>query len=78
MKWPWQKPEPPIVRPAYAQKISEFESERLARTGRWLTIRIQVMPNGGWCNWNHDIPDELRNEAKEALISLALMLQNRE
>jgi len=80
MKWPWQRREPwhPIVRPQYAQKISEFEDERLSRTGIWLTINIQVMPNGGWCNWRHSIPEELRTEAKDALIALALALQDAE
>lgn len=80
MRWPWKKskPKPPVVRPQYAQKISEFENERLTRTGTWLTINIQVMPNGVWCNWNHEIPPELKREAKDALVALALMLQAEE
>ena len=78
--WSWKKRNPwhPPVRPQYAEKISEFEDERLSRTGVWLTINIQVMPNGGWCNWKHDIPEELRTEAKDALIALALVLQKQE
>jgi len=78
--WPWQKRKPwhPPVRPQYAQKISEFEDERLARTGTWLTINIQVMPHGAWCNWNHTIPPELKREAKDALVALALVLQAEE
>jgi len=79
VKWPWQKRKSwhPVVRPQYAHKISEFEEERLARTGTWLTINVQVMPNGGWCNWRHNVPEELRAEAKDALIALALVLQNK-
>ena len=80
MKWPWRKKQPDAVlgvRPIYRKPITEFEAERLARTGKWLTIHIQVMPNGNWVNWRHDIPEELRVEAKDALIALALALQDK-
>lgn len=79
MKWPWQKsdPEPPAVRPIYQKPITEFEAKRLARNGQWLTIQIQVMPNGKWTNWKHDVPPELKKEAKEALVALALELQKK-
>ncbi len=77
MNWPFKRRKPwhPVVSPQYAQKISEFEDERLARTGKWLTINIQVMPHGAWCNWRHNVPEELRTEAKDALVALALALQ---
>ena len=80
MKWPWQKREPwyPPVRPPSARPITEFEERRLADTGQWLTVQIQVMPHGSWCNWKHNVPEELRIEAKDALIALALALQNKE
>lgn len=79
MKWPWQKsqPEPPAVRPIYQKPITEFEAKRLIRTGKWLTIHIQVTPHGSWVNWRHDIPEELRVEAKDALVALALALQDK-
>ena len=79
MRWPWQKndPGPPIVRPEYVKPITEFEVERLTRTGKWLTIQLQVMPNGKWCNWKHDVPPELKREAKDALVALALELQKK-
>ncbi len=81
MRWPWQKKQPdtdsPVVKPIYQKPITEFEAKRLAQTGRWLTIQIQVMPKGAWCNWKHDVPPELKKEAKEALVALALELQKK-
>jgi len=80
MKWPWenQESEAPAVRPKYKTPITEFEAKRLEQTGQWLTIQIQVTPNGQWTNWKHNIPPELKKEAKEALVSLALQLQDQE
>jgi len=80
MKWPWQKfdPEPPIVRPVEKKPITEFEAHRLKQTGKWLTIQIQVTEKGQWTNWKHDVPPELKKEAKEALVALALVLQKDE
>lgn len=79
MKWPWQKndPESPVVRPIYQKPISALEAKRLIQKGKWLTIHIQVTPNGSWVNWRHDIPPELKKEAKDALIALALVLQKK-
>ncbi len=81
MRWPWQKKQPdtdpPVVRPIYQKPITEFEAKRLIRKGKWLTIHIQVTPNGSWVNWRHDIPPELKKEAKDALIALALVLQKK-
>lgn len=77
--WPWQKRDLELraVRPIYQKPITEFEAKRLAQTGRWLTIQIQVMPNGKWTNWKHNVPPELKKEAKEALVALALELQKK-
>lgn len=79
MRWPWQNRDRELlaVRPIYQKPITEFEAKRLAQTGRWLTIQIQVMPNGKWTNWKHDVPPELKKEAKEALVALALELQKK-
>ena len=80
MNWPWKKRKPwhPPVRPPSDRPITEFEERRLAEMGRWLTVQIQVMPHGTWCNWKHNVPEELRIEAKDALIALALALQAEE
>ena len=80
MKWPWQKPNPwhPPVRPPSDRPITEFEERRLAEIGQWLTIQIQVMPHGSWVNWKHDIPEDLREEARDALAALCLKLQDKE
>ena len=85
MKFPWQKrgqlisdQEPPVVRPPSDRPITEFEIRRLEEKGVWLTIRIQVMPKGSWVNWKHDIPEELRIEAKDAIVALALELQGKD
>ena len=80
MRWPWQKnpnkdSDSPAVRPVYKEPISEFDAHRLAQTGRWVTIKVQLMPNGRWTNWKHDIPPELKKEATQALIALVRVLQ---
>lgn len=84
MKFPWQKTdqrstdeEPPVVRPPNKRPITELESRRLEERGRWLNIQIQVTPKGSWVNWKHDIPEDLRIEARDALIALAIKLQDK-
>lgn len=83
MRWPWAKKWqagsewPAVIRPPVDRPITEFEAERLTRVGKWLTIHIQVTSHGSWVNWKHDIPEELRVEAKDALIALALALQDK-
>ena len=82
MKFPWQKQgqpitdePPPVVRPPSARPITEFEIRRLENVGVWLNIQIQVTPKGSWVNWKHDIPEDLRVEARDALAALCLKLQ---
>lgn len=83
MKFPWQKTdqrsaneEPPVVRPPSKRPITELESWRLEERGVWLNIQIQVTPHGNWVNWKHNIPEELRTEARDALVALVLALQD--
>ena len=85
MKWPWErrnrkasKKEPPVVRPPQERPITEFEAKLLEDKGVWLTVRVQVTKGGSWVNWKHDIPEELRVEAKDALVALCLELQDGE
>lgn len=82
VKLPWSRKgepvtdePPPVVRPPTDRPITEFEERRLADKGQWLTVQIQVMPKGSWVNWHHDIPDDLRAEARDALVALCLKLQ---
>ena len=82
MRLPWSKKgqrvsdePPPVVRPPSDRPITEFEIRRLEEKGVWLTVRIQVMPKGSWCNWKHDVSEELREEARDALVALCLKLQ---
>ena len=83
MKWPWSSlnqratdEPPPVVRPPTDRPITELESRRLEEHGQWFTIKVQVTPHGSWVNWHHDIPEELRNEARDALVALCLKLQD--
>lgn len=83
MRLPWSKKgqrltdeQPPVVRPPADVPITELEARRLEERGVWLNIRIQVTPKGSWVNWKHDIPEELRQEARDALIALVLQLQD--
>lgn len=84
MKFPWQKKRqpacqaPPVVRPPSKTPISEFEAQLLHSKGVWLNIQIQVTPHGSWVNWKHNIPDHLRTEARDAIVALALKLQDDE
>ena len=84
MKLPWSKKSqrstdqaPPVVRPPTKRPITEFEIRRLEEKGVWISIQIQVTPKGSWVNWNHDIPEELRQEARDALVALVLQLQDK-
>ena len=81
MKTPWPHKgheEPPVLRPQEDRPITEFEIKRLEQAGVWLTIRVQVTPRGSWVNWKHDIPEDLRKEAREALEALTRNLQDRD
>ena len=50
-----------------APVITEFESARLESNGVWCRIDIRIMPNGKWFDYEHDIPNELKKTASQAL-----------
>ncbi len=85
MKFRWQRKTkrsidslPPVVRPPVDRPITEIEAKRLHERGVWLSIQVQVTPHGSWVNWRHDIPEDLRKEARDALAALCLYLQDKD
>ena len=67
----------PIKEPS-TDSVIPFDEARLDADGVWYTIDLFLVKNGQRFKWDNDIPDELRQDAANALRTVVKKLEEKD